>query len=237
MKPTKKGVTTIPLSDNELMQIQAETLYVLNDNKIISINEPQQQTNTPLLFLGKTRTTTFKYFNTAIPQSLIEEVNQLLQQDLNIVLLCNTLSTYKTPENIWIGPAYSIPELDFPIEDKGIQIITESNRHYLTPYFNNVNEEYEYRSPVIAFVDQGHAVSVCCSARKSDKAIEASLYTIEAYRGKGIAARLVAYWSTYIRNLGYIPLYSTSWDNLHSQGVAQKLGFIQYGVDFSISGK
>ncbi|MCQ4088431.1 GNAT family N-acetyltransferase [Saccharibacillus sp. JS10] len=223
------------LNDNDLMQIQAETLYLLNGNQIIGINEPKQHTNAPLLFLGKTSTAIFKYSSVDLPQTVIEEVDQIIQKDLNIVLLYNALSKYKSLKSIWTGPAYRIPELNIPIRDENICVITESNRHYLNRYFNDVNEEYEYRSPIIAFVDQHHAVSVCCSARKTNKAIEASLHTIEPYRGKGIATQLVSFWSDDVRSRGYIPLYSTSWDNLHSQRVAQKLGFVQYGIDFSIS--
>jgi predicted GNAT family acetyltransferase len=121
------------------------------------------------------------------------------------------------------------------IINKDICLITDANRHYLLRYFNDVNDQYEYRTPIVAFIVNGSAVSVCCSARKSNQAIEASLFTVDQYRGKGIASYLVAEWSRHVRNLGYIPLYSTSWDNLQSQRVAQKLGLIQYGIDFNIN--
>jgi hypothetical protein len=34
--------------------------------------------------------------------------------------------------------------------------------------------------------------------------------------------------------MGQVPLYSTSWENLASQGVARRLGLQLYGVDLSI---
>ncbi|MBD8497267.1 GNAT family N-acetyltransferase [Paenibacillus arenosi] len=218
------------------MQIQAKTLYLLDGNKIVGINDPGQQANVPLVFFGRTRNSIFTYFRTDLPQSLKDEIDQQIRTDLNIIALCNILRTYKQLKRIWMGPAYMVPKLP-SFMNQDICIITESNRHYLNRYFNDVNEQYEHKSPIIAFIDNGHAVSVCCSARKSNQAIEASLFTLEQHRGKGIAPNLVAIWSMQVRNLGYIPLYSTSWDNLHSQRVAQKLGLIQYGIDVNITGE
>ncbi|WP_172254269.1 GNAT family N-acetyltransferase [Saccharibacillus deserti] len=223
------------MSDNEWMRIQAETLYVLDGHKILGINEPGPQPSAPLLFVGRTRTAAYRYFRADLPQALIEEIHRLTREDLNIVQLCRALRTYQEVTQIWIGPAYSIPQLALPAEDSGVCLIGDSNRHVLDRFFRSVNEQYAYRSPVVAVVDQGHAVSVCCSARKSNRAIEASLYTVEAYRGKGLAGRLLPLWSAQVRQLGYHPLYSASWDNLHSQRVAQRLGMVQYGVDLSLS--
>ncbi|MVP01829.1 GNAT family N-acetyltransferase [Paenibacillus lutrae] len=88
--------------------------------------------------------------------------------------------------------------------------------------------------PVAAYIVNGEAVSVCCSARKSMKAAEASLSTIEPHRGKGYASHVVQEWSQAVTRGGSIPLYSTSWGNLSSQIVARKLGLVQYGMDFNI---
>jgi predicted GNAT family acetyltransferase len=78
------------------------------------------------------------------------------------------------------------------------------------------------------------AVSVCFSARNSDKAVEAGVETLEDYRGKGYAIRVASSWAQAIRQSQRIPLYSTSWDNYSSQSVAKRLQLHFYGTDISI---
>jgi hypothetical protein len=231
-----KGMIIISINDmNELMRIQASTLYVLDDeDKIVSVNEPGQ-ISTPLIFFGMTRNATFKFFKSDLSQPLIDEINRITQSDVSILNVCKILEKYKSLKNVWIGPAYSFPEIVSTNSDQNIFSITDYNRHYLARYFSNVYDNYEYRYPITAFIVDGDAISICCSARKSSRAIEASLNTIEQFRGRGIANKVVTAWSREVTNLGYIPLYSTSWDNLNSQRVAQKLGLIQYGMDFSIN--
>jgi predicted GNAT family acetyltransferase len=87
------------------------------------------------------------------------------------------------------------------------------------------------RSPVLAVVEAGHAVSVCFCARRSDVAAEAGLQTAEAFRGRGFGTRVTAAWALAIRASGRIPLYSTSWTNGASLAVARKLGLVAYASD------
>ena len=54
-------------------------------------------------------------------------------------------------------------------------------------------------------------------------------------RDLGAYALVVAAWAHAIRAEGRTPLYSTSWDNAASQGVARKLGLVIYGTDFSLA--
>ena len=49
------------------------------------------------------------------------------------------------------------------------------------------------------------------------------------------AAAVVAAWAAAVRASGRLPLYSTSWDNVASQGVARKLGLVLYGADLSFA--
>jgi hypothetical protein len=88
--------------------------------------------------------------------------------------------------------------------------------------------------PVVVAVENGVAVSVCHSARFAERAAEAGVETLEAARGRGYAAEVVAEWARAIRESGRIPFYGTTWDNAASRRVAAKLGLECYGEDFSL---
>ena len=78
-------------------------------------------------------------------------------------------------------------------------------------------------------------MAVCCSSRVTGRAAEAGVNTLEGYRGRGYAPAAVAAWAAAVRASGRLPLYSTSWDNVASQGVARKLGLVLYGADLSFA--
>jgi predicted GNAT family acetyltransferase len=87
----------------------------------------------------------------------------------------------------------------------------------------------------MGIVVDGHPVSVCHCARRSDVAAEAGVATAPACRGRGYAARVTAAWALAIRASGHVPLYSTSWMNAASLAVARKLGLVVYASDWSIA--
>jgi hypothetical protein len=45
----------------------------------------------------------------------------------------------------------------------------------------------------------------------------------------------VTAWAGALRRAGVIPLYSTSWDNAASRGVARGLGLAMYAEDFHLT--
>lgn len=218
------------------MKIQAETLYVLNkEDRIIRINE-SYQADSPALFIGKTKDSIVTYFHYKLPECIMEEIMEDTAESIDIMNLCRIIEKYKKVKDIWIGPAYKFN----PIETSsgmasGVIVINETNKHLLKSHFPILMSELEERIPAVGYHLNNEVVSVCCCARKSSKAAEASLKTIEHFRGKGYAQLVVLEWSKEVNRQGLIPLYSTSWDNLSSQKVAQKLGLVQYGMDFSIS--
>ena len=130
------------------------------------------------------------------------------------------------------GPAFTFPEaIARPqgtvfIEDVGLL------DHHFTGWKES---EIPERTPIVALVEEGHAVSVCCCSRRSDVAAEAGLETAEAYRGRGRGPRVTAAWALAIRDSGRIPLYSTSWTNDASLSVARKVGLVAYASAWSIS--
>ncbi len=134
----------------------------------------------------------------------------------------------------WRGPAYHFPDAPLVPPD-GVVRVTRANGELLRPAFADLIPELDWRQPCLAVVEGGAAVSVCFSSRNHPRAAEAGVETIEAARGRGHAARAVTGWAAAVRAEGRIPLYSTSWDNLASQGVARRLGLVLYGADLSLT--
>jgi predicted GNAT family acetyltransferase len=91
------------------------------------------------------------------------------------------------------------------------------------------------RSPALAVVEGGYPVSICFCARRSEAAAAAGLETAEAYRGRGLGARVTAAWALAIRATGRVPLYGAAWANDPSRAVARKLGLTACASFWSVS--
>jgi RimJ/RimL family protein N-acetyltransferase len=113
-------------------------------------------------------------------------------------------------------------------------LISEANQALLEPWFMDwlpVDPEQIYA----AVVEEQAAVTICFCSRLTDRAAEAGIETAAPFRRRGYAAAAAAGWAAEVRRRGRVALYSTSWDNLASQGVARKLGMRLYGEDWSIA--
>ncbi|WP_247740948.1 GNAT family N-acetyltransferase [Cohnella sp. LGH] len=141
----------------------------------------------------------------------------------------NTLQMDKEISRIWMGPAYTFNEIGTDYTDA--TLVTENNKFYLEHGFSSLLSELESREPCYMVMENNMAVSVCFSARSSDRAAEAGVETLEGYRGKGYAIRVASSWAQAIRQSQRIPMYSTSWDNYSSQSVAKRLQLHLYGTD------
>jgi hypothetical protein len=94
--------------------------------------------------------------------------------------------------------------------------------------------DLQFRRPFFVSVAANRAVAVCASVRIGEGADEAGVETAEGYRNLGHAANAVCAWANFVLASGKIPLYSTTWENSASQGVARKLGFELFGTEYSI---
>ena len=129
------------------------------------------------------------------------------------------------------GPAFSFPEEIARPEGTIFVEDVELLEHHFTGWQSS---EIPASSPIMALVEEGHAVSLCFYARRSDVAAEAGVETAVGYRGRGLAPRVTAVWALAIRTSDRIPLYSTSWDNQASLAVARKMGLVAYASTWSI---
>lgn len=153
------------------------------------------------------------------------------------------------------GPAYCFPdncaglaagELGPGSPLPGVELVCISGAgdraELLEAEFADWIPELADRQPCFAMVEKRRAVSLCCSARVLRGgnaevstpllAAEAGVETVPGHRGRGFAPRVAAAWARAVRELGGVPLYSTSWDNGASQSVARRLGLVPYGEDW-----
>lgn len=224
------------LSTMELLECHVQVLYKHNEsNRITQINELPFD-NAPRIYIGTTKNSKIVRYSDRLEENLILDLERVIHSSSKIELaeVINTLNTTKQLSNMWIGPAYVFPTLRMQTSTKVIEI-TDSNKELLKPNFPYTYEEFEYKQPCYAIVQDDIAVSICCSARQTQMAAEASLYTLEEFRGKGYGLEVSNAWAIDIQSQGRIALYSTSWDNFSSQSVAKKLNLIQYGTDISFS--
>ncbi|WP_307473210.1 GNAT family N-acetyltransferase [Paenibacillus harenae] len=219
----------------ELMNFQAEVLYVHNHaGRITTINEYANQP-APRFFWGQTNNGRVIRFRSDVPNNVVRELTQVLDRNDPTNQLANVINVLEKDKGIsgfWMGPAYVFNDIVTDYTDA--TLVTEDNKYCLEHGFSSLLSEMKFREPCYMVTENNIAVSVCFSARSSDKASEAGVETLKDYRGKGYAIRAASSWAQAILQSQRIPLYSTSWDNYSSQSVAKRLQLHFYGTDISI---
>jgi hypothetical protein len=80
----------------------------------------------------------------------------------------------------------------------------------------------------------GVVASGCATVRDIGEAVQAGVETVESFRGRGLAPRVVATWAHAMRDRCIEPIYSTSHDNTASQRVAIKAGGVLVATDVQV---
>jgi RimJ/RimL family protein N-acetyltransferase len=225
------------------MELQAETLFTHDPlGRICETNEPGARP-APRFFLGRTRHGNLWRFRGDLPGGVIRRLDALASSEpvtadlreppVHLAGFREALGEHGQVRDSSSGPAYRFPD---DIRQLGSVVhLTEAHAALFTDRFEWLIREVSMVQPCVAVVSEGIAVSVCFSARFGPRAAEAGVETREGFRGRGFATRAVAGWAIAVRELGRLPLYSTSWENLASQGVARRLGLVLYGADLSLT--
>ena len=229
------------MHDRDLLSLQIETLYrCAADGRLLTVNEPEGMP-APLVFLGRTRVGNLWRCRHDLPAPLVAEVERICRAEptaadfaqlpVGLSTLLRLLGNSPQPPSVWRGPAYVFEQRATPPPD--VVTVDDTNRHLLARWFGDSVTIPPDCSPQMLLVD-GVAVALCFSSRVTPRACEAGIETAQPYRKRGYAARVATAWAAAIQASGRIALYSTSWDNQASQGVARHLGLRQYGEDVSI---
>lgn len=131
------------------------------------------------------------------------------------------------------GPAFTFPERLPALQE--VELVAD--QRCLEAHFKGwqPGELAAGRAPLLAILERGQAVSICFCARRSERAAAAGVETAAAFRGRGLAPRVVAAWAQAVRAAGSTPSYSAAWSNVASLRVAQKLGLTPHATFWNIA--
>jgi len=196
----------------------------------------------PRFYLMRTADSVICRFRADLPDDLVSHLEDLCDQEPKgeppgrlpalYGQYLDLLSSHAPVDRIGAGPHYVFTR-DVPPSASPVAI-DENNAHLLRGGLEAWLPDVPHRRPFMAMIEDGHAVSICASVRISDAVHCAGVETRAEYRRRGHAVNAVAGWARAIRSLGATPFYSTSWDNIASQRVADRLGLSLVGVEFAI---
>jgi RimJ/RimL family protein N-acetyltransferase len=139
------------------------------------------------------------------------------------------------------GPSYLAEEpREFPM---GRAVRTPGDGSLPRPAEKSGWTDDEWRSlmagelgPWAAAVEAGSVVATCFCSRLTPLAAEAGVWTQPDHRRRGYASAVTAAWVAQVLETGRIAFYSTSRDNLASQGLAARLGLRPIGWMWQLMG-
>ena len=225
------------------MRAHVEALFTHDGSgAMVGVNEPSGQP-APRFFIGRTAQGNECRFRHDLDDALRRELelasatepmsDEMLLSPYGSAPYENILARVGPIRGIWSGPAYAFPD-ELPTAPHAT-VITEDNRDVLRPHLEAWLADIATGQPLIACVIDGHAVSVCCSVRKTAIAHEAGVETAPELRGRGYAAQAVSAWARAVRGIDRVPLYSASWQNHASQALAARLQLVRFGADLHIT--
>jgi hypothetical protein len=231
----------VPLTDHDLMRIEADTGFTYDPRgRMLRSNEQHQPSRKPAqrLYLGRTRMGHVVRFRADVPDDVARQIEEIvahepLDGDLAAppaedAAIRAALARHAPVADGGSGPAYRFPDT-IPALGAAVRI-TNDTRDLVRQTFPWLYEEHPDWWPTFAVLHAGAGVAVCFSSRTGPQAMAAGTFTLPEYRGRGYAATATAAWGAAVRATGRIPFYGTSWDNLASQGVARRAGLVMFGA-------
>lgn len=225
------------MNNLELMQARTNVLFTYDGRgRMLYDNDPERRP-APRIYLAYTADGYVLRFGQAISDVTAAQIGEIVHRQPPVEDVRTTPRVVEAVQEALSGqspapqggPAYRFPE---PLPSPGGTVqITEATVQLALHTYPWLLAELAEWWPCFAVVRDGAAVSICFSARIGAAVCEAGVETVPAFRRHGYAATVTAAWVSAILHSGRIPVYSTSWGNVASQGVAQHLGLILFGAD------
>lgn len=231
--PDRKFAAQTVVSTPEL---QLRTLFVLDEARRIVGTREATPGSGPLLSLIRDRESCAWAVRADVARDVADELDRLAAKEPPVADLRQAPVHAERYASLLEGRVDSGPSFVFPERiARPADVVLIEDVDVLSRHFSGwMASEIPGCAPIVGVVEDGHAVSACFSARRSNEAAEAGVETAVYWRGRGLAPRVTAAWASAVRGSGRIPLYSTSWSNGASLGVARKLGLVGFGCVWSV---
>ena len=206
--------------------------------------------STPLAHLFRTATGNHWLINAGLPEDTAARLDTafadepvLMPEDWEhaaprcLEVVRNLLVPFRQPAHTapeYRGPAYTLPD-DLPMLDGAEVYAPDGEVSRVATDLAWIATAPDVERPIVVVRDEdGQVVSVCHAARATSEGAEAGLDTTPGSRRRGHALAVTSRWAAEVRAAGRVPMYSTSWENDASRGVARRLGLVLYGEDWHI---
>lgn len=219
--------------------MHCDALYVQNERGELVCGNDWLRRPAPLLWLGFTGTEILQRFRADVAPEIRRQIEALVAQEG--ITPGSRLPQYhkaycgllEVPDAT-AGPTYRLTNLQGPFGQQ-TRRITPANADILrNSDLAAWHPDIPHQQPMFAAIENEQAVAICASVRITAAAHEAGVETVPHYRRRGHAAAAVAAWAQSLLAAGIVPLYSTAWENLASQGVARRMGFTAFGWEYRL---
>jgi len=192
--------TGFPTGDSERLRLHVEALFIHDqDGRLVCVNEPARRP-APRFYLGYAADGVVMRFRLDLEEGLVQALHALCSEvvpDANgripthvSAKVQSQLAEAAPIERRWSGPAYRFSRI--PVEQSEAIIVGEASADLLRPYLDEWLDDVTQSQPLVALVQDGHAVSLCCSGRRTSHAHEAAVETAAGFRGRGYGAQVVS---------------------------------------------
>jgi len=225
------------LSDLELSRLSLQEHYRFDEqSRLLSDSERQ----TPKFLLSRTTGGIVHHCSDDLPDEIVSELDSVVQTEpspgnlqappVGLERYTRIMKSHTTVTSKMELAYRSSFEVSSSIP---VVRIDPSSLDLLREIFPDLDVDLDH--PCVAVIREGRAVSVCQTVGFSTITQTAGVDTMEKYRMQGFASAVTAAWATNVRDSGCIPLYSTSLENVASQGVARTSGMRLYASNLRLS--
>jgi GNAT superfamily N-acetyltransferase len=225
-----------------LVQAHVRALYRIDrDGRLLETNEARPN-QAPRVFLARSDSGTSCHLRHDVGADLAAELKRLADSLPPLPEAVGSPELYDGVRNAvaadapvtgtWHGPAFHFAGPARPLHPEVVEV---DDADLFDGEFADFGPDLDQHRPFFGVVRGGEVVAGGFSARLTDREAEAGVQTHSAHRRQGLGAAVVNAWRLAMERSGRVALYSTSYDNTGSRGIARALGLHQYAETFSLT--